>query len=110
MLHRKQWHDPDSFGIKLAERIATALDGGYPLQGAIHLGLNSIETTFFKVNRGARSVLPQLISVAIEKRGLEADGLITVLRRFKNFAERQLVADLPNRRPRLPVDRTCKPT
>lgn len=89
-----RWLDPDRYGLRLSAEISRSLEAGLEVSAAVDRAIEVLDTDFFRTNRGAKAQLPTALVESLKKRRLNGGGLIDVLRRFKQFAERQLVSDL----------------
>ena len=98
VVEQETWFDPDSFGLRLSEAVAQKLSSGLAVPNAVAAAARETPTRFFQVNRGARQRLPEALADIMAQKGIASGGLVDLLRRFKRFAERQLVTDLAKTR------------
>lgn len=94
LLHRRNWYDPDSFGLRLAEAIPKYLRQGMPLNEAVRAGVEDVNTSFFRANRGAKSAFSAELETALRSAGIRETTTLETILAFKAYAERQLVTDL----------------
>jgi hypothetical protein len=87
------YQDLDGFGLRFAVEASHLLASGESLKDALCGAFDQAKTTFFRVNKVSRTEVCQEIAARLK-------GLITEepfqesVRRFKDFAERQLVQKL----------------
>ncbi|HUF54656.1 MAG TPA: hypothetical protein VMR52_12910 [Dehalococcoidia bacterium] len=94
LIEREGWHDPDNFSLRLAQSVSDYISRGYDIDQAIRLSVQAISTKFYTQNRGAKSILLTSLPEVLMSREILDEGLLEPLRRFKDFAEHQLVSDL----------------